>query len=116
MINQEIPKEQLEIIANALEHYRQSIEISDLEESQKAFLSFDSLTLKLLMQNCKVVVSLEEKEKETFSKYGVDFPEYIGHEPTKDEYVEELKKKISDFEDEVYYLKQDIQAYQNDLN
>jgi len=106
MINQEIPKEQLEIIANALEHYRQSVEVSDLEESKKAFLSFDSLTLKLLMQNCKVVVSLTEEKKRTFSQYGVDFPEYIGHEPTKVENVEELKKEISD-------LKKMIEFYED---
>lgn len=64
-----LPKEQLQILKNALQHY--SAQVDD------QFLKFDCLTLSALFEY-ETRVSVPEANAERFSTlHGVDFPEYI---------------------------------------
>ena len=116
MIKQEIPKDQKDILIKALNVLRDKIE-KDGDSFDRDCTLFDIGTLKALL-TYETSIQISEEDKLHFSfKHGMDFPEYTGvHEPTKVEDTEELKKKISDFEDEVYDLKQEILTYQNDIN
>ncbi len=74
-----IPKEQKQIIVDALNHYLVSRKSIKLDDEDNDYVGFDLHSLIGIMDgDYDVSVELTEDQKSSFGhKYGVDFPEYV---------------------------------------
>lgn len=76
-----IPKNQIEIVREALEHYREHLDMTkgDDDSIENQHLEFDLITLEgIFSTDYGIDVVISEDDKDSFaSKHGVDFPEFI---------------------------------------